>query len=107
MTVPMIRATIIFVVIAATIGGLQAFDEPRMYDTLGRGGSDRQWMTLSLYLYELGFGTQKSLGLAAAVAWILAVLVLAVSALNLLIARRIASPDVPRRERRGRKEVAA
>lgn len=106
-TVPMIRATIIFVVIAATIGGLQAFDEPRMYDTLGRGGSDRQWMTLSLYLYELGFGTQKSLGLAAAVAWILAVLVLAVSALNLLIARRIASPDVPRRERRGRKEVAA
>jgi len=90
-TVPSIRATIIFVVIITTITGLQVFDEPRMYDIRGYGGSDRQWMTLSLYLYELGYGTEKSLGLAAAVTWILFLLILAVSLVNLAITRRITS----------------
>ena len=40
-TVPMLRPTIIFVVITSTIGGLQIFDEPRMFDTAGMGGADR------------------------------------------------------------------
>ena len=34
-TVPQIRATIIFVVITSTIGGLQIFDEVRLFDTSG------------------------------------------------------------------------
>lgn len=105
-TAPTIRATLIFVVIITTITGLQVFDEPRMYDTRGHGGSDRQWMTLSLYLYQLGFGTQKSLGLAAAVTWILFLLILAVSLVNLSITRRIASAETPAAGRRARKERA-
>src|SRR5699024_10621016 len=51
-TVPMLRPTIIFVVITSTIGGLQIFDEPRMFDTGGQGGASRQWMTMTMYLYE-------------------------------------------------------
>ena len=44
-TLPMIRPTMIFVVITSTIGGLQIFAEPRLFDdTSGRnGGRDRQY----------------------------------------------------------------
>src|SRR5699024_5040200 len=41
-TVPMLRPTIIFVVITSTIGGLQIFDEPRMFDTGGQGGRSEE-----------------------------------------------------------------
>ena len=100
-TVPMLRATIIFVVITSTIGGLQIFDEPRMYDTLGLGGADRQWMTMTMYLYELGWGAQKSFGRAAAVAWILFGIIIVIGLVNFLLTQRIASGDAPRRIRKG------
>jgi len=90
-TVPQLRATIIFVVITSTIGGLQIFDEPRMFDPSGMGGADRQWMTLTMYIYELGWGNQKSFGRAAAVAWILFLLIVVIGILNFLITRRISS----------------
>ena len=35
-TIPMLRPTIIFVIITSTIGGLQIFDEPRLFDQNGR-----------------------------------------------------------------------
>lgn len=90
-TVPMLRPTIIFVIITATIGGLQIFDEPRLYDQLGQGGADRQWMTMTMYLYELGWGAQKSFGRASAVAWILFLIIVAIGLINFTITRRIAS----------------
>jgi cellobiose transport system permease protein len=90
-TVPMLRPTIIFVVITSTIGGLQIFDEPRMFDQLGQGGSDRQWMTVTMYLYELGWGAQKSFGRAAAVAWILFLIIVLIGLVNFALTRRIAS----------------
>ena len=90
-TVPMLRATIIFVVITSTIGGLQIFDEPRMFDTTGQGGADRQWMTLTMYIYELGWGAQKSFGRAAAVSWILFLIIIAMGLVNYFITRSIAS----------------
>ncbi len=90
-TVPMLRPTIIFVVITSTIGGLQIFDEPRMFDTTGAGGGDRQWMTMTMYLYELGWGPQISFGKASAVAWLLFLIIVVVGVVNFLITRRIAS----------------
>ena len=90
-TVPMLRPTIIFVVITSTIGGLQIFDEPRMFDTNGQGGSDRQWMTLTMYIYELGWGAQKNFGRAAAVSWLLFLIIVLVGVVNFLITRSIAS----------------
>ncbi|MCC3300362.1 carbohydrate ABC transporter permease [Arthrobacter sp. zg-Y895] len=89
-TVPMLRPTIIFVVITATIGGLQIFDEPRVFDAYGLGGADRQWQTLTMYIWELGWG-QRNLGRASAVAWLLFVIIVLIAALNFLITRRIAS----------------
>ncbi|MCB2175457.1 MAG: sugar ABC transporter permease [Actinomycetales bacterium] len=90
-TVPLLRPTIIFIVITSTIGGLQIFDEPRMYDQYGLGGADRQWMTVTMFLYELGWGAQKSFGRAAAVAWLLFLIIVAVGLINFTITRRIAS----------------
>jgi len=90
-TVPMLRPTIIFVVITSTIGGLQIFDEPRMFDQFGQGGADRQWMTVTMYLYELGWGAQKSFGRAAAVAWILFLIIIVIGLVNFAITRRIST----------------
>ena len=92
-TVPMLRPTIIFVVITSTIGGLQIFDEPRMYDNFGLGGPDREWMTVTMYLYEIGWNTQRNLGRAAAVAWLLFLIIVVFALLNYAITKRIASSD--------------
>ncbi|GGC10862.1 carbohydrate ABC transporter permease [Cellulomonas carbonis] len=101
-TVPMLRPTIIFVVITSTIGGLQIFDEPRMYDQYGRGGADKQWMTITLFLYDLGWGPQKSFGRAAAVAWILFLIIVLIGLVNFAITRRIASAgDIARTKKTG------
>ncbi len=88
-TIPSLRPTIIFVVIVSTIGGLQIFDEPRMFNQTGNGGSDRQWMTMTMYIYELGWGAQKSFGRASAVAWILFLIIIAIGMVNFMITRRI------------------
>ena len=90
-TIPMLRPTVIFVIITSTIGGLQIFDEPRLFDQLGQGGADRQWMTLTMYLYELGWGAQKSFGRASAVAWILFLIIVVIGVINFSITRRIAA----------------
>jgi cellobiose transport system permease protein len=91
-TIPQLRATIIFVVITSTIGGLQIFDEPRMFDQYGQGGADRQWQTLTIYLYQLGWN-QKNFGRAAAVAWLLFLIIVVFAVINFLATRRIASKE--------------
>jgi ABC transporter, permease protein len=92
-TIPMIRPTLIFVVLTSTIGGLQIFDEPRMYDNAGSGGADRQWMTVTMYLYESGWGPQHNFGRAAAVAWLLFLIIVAFALINFLITRLISSTE--------------
>ena len=91
-TVPQLRATIIFVVITSTIGGLQIFDEPRMFDQYGQGGADRQWQTLTIYLYNLGWN-QKNFGRASAVAWLLFLIIVVIAIVNYFVIRRIASRE--------------
>ena len=90
-TIPMLRPTLIFVVITSTIGGLQIFDEPRMFDQVGQGGPSRQWMTATMYIYELGWGNQKSFGRASAVAWILFLIIIVIGLINFSITRKISS----------------
>lgn len=89
-TIPMLRPTMIFVIITSTIGGLQIFDEAKMYDQFGRGGSDGQWQTLTLYLYELGWN-RADFGRASAVAVLLFVLIVLIGLVNFAVSRRIAS----------------
>jgi cellobiose transport system permease protein len=95
-TIPSLKPTLIFVIITSTIGGLQIFDEPRMFDQTGQGGSDRQWMTVTMYLYELGWGAQKSFGRASAVAWILFLIILVIGGINFMLTRRISGTETPK-----------
>ena len=68
-----------------------SFDAIWRFDTSGLGGADRQWMTMTMYLYELGWGPQVSFGKASAVAWLLFLIIVLIGLLNFAITRRIAS----------------
>jgi cellobiose transport system permease protein len=96
-TVPMLRPTIIFTVIISTIGGLQLFTEPYLFQPLKQGatgGSDRQYQTAAMYLYEKAFASgQFKFGYASAIAWCLFLLIAVVSAINFLVVRRIRSAE--------------
>jgi cellobiose transport system permease protein len=107
-TLPSLRPTLIFVIITSTIGGLQIFDEPRMFDNTGQGGAAQQWLTITLYLYNIGWG-DFNFGRAAALAWILFIIILVIGLINLLITRRLVRDEggrgvvTPRRGRKGAK----
>ena len=60
-TMPMLRPTIIFVVIVSTIGGLQLFTEPLLFGGHGNitGGADRQFQTAAMFIYEQGFSLAR------------------------------------------------
>ncbi|HET7808202.1 MAG TPA: sugar ABC transporter permease [Gaiellaceae bacterium] len=96
-TIPLLRPTIIFTVIVSTIGGLQLFTEPYLFQPLKQGstgGSARQYQTVVMYLYEKAFGsTQFDFGYAAAIGWALFLLIAVISLVNFLIVRRIRSAD--------------
>ncbi|WP_210480071.1 carbohydrate ABC transporter permease [Naasia sp. SYSU D00948] len=94
-TIPSIRPTLIFVIITATIGGLQIFAEPRLFDVStagGVGGSDRQFQTTVLYLWEMAFFRQD-FGRASAIAWLLFLLIVGIGLINFLISKQIASAE--------------
>lgn len=87
-TLPMIRPTMIFVIITSTIGGLQIFTEPRLFDdTPNReGGPDHQYMTSTLYIYVKGIEDQFY-GRASAAAWVLFLVIVTIALLNFAITR--------------------
>jgi cellobiose transport system permease protein len=88
-TIPAIRPTIIFTVIISTIGGLQVLAEPLLFGGGGlTGGSDRQFQTLSLYLYEVGFG-RFDFGYASAAAWVMFGIIVIAGLVNYLLTSRL------------------
>jgi cellobiose transport system permease protein len=88
-TVPAIRPTIVFTVIVATIGGMQVLAEPLLFGGGAiSGGSDRQFQTLSLYLYEVGFNRWE-FGYASAAAWVMFALIVVAACVNYLLISRL------------------
>ena len=52
-TVPLLKPTIIFAVIISTIGGLQLFTEPRLFDSgTARAAPTAQSQTVTMYMFE-------------------------------------------------------
>ncbi len=91
-TLPMLRPTIIFVVITSTIGGLQIFTEPKLFSAMpgsDTGGSTGQFQTVTLYLYQSAFDNQR-LGYASAIAWVLFLVIVIAAVGNYFITRRLA-----------------
>ncbi|HEY9439574.1 MAG TPA: sugar ABC transporter permease [Streptomyces sp.] len=88
-TIPSLRPTILFTIVISTIGSMQLFGEPLLLEggTLGvQGGTDHQYQTLSIYLYDYGWHLGH-LGTAAAVAWAMLALLLLIVAVNWLVRR--------------------
>ncbi len=105
-TIPSIRPTMIFVIITATIGGLQIFTEPKLLNASSSipGGAHREYQTAVLYVWDLAFNRQN-FGRAATVAWLLFIIITAVGAFNFWLSRRIASAEGRRASRRTRKRL--
>lgn len=94
-TVPMLRPTIIFVSIVATIGGIQLFTEPLLFGSgvnAIAGGSTGQFQTVAMYLVQQAFTGQR-FGYASTVAWVLFLLIAVFAVINVALLRRIKSVD--------------
>jgi cellobiose transport system permease protein len=87
-TLPQLKNTITFVLVVGTIGGLQVFAEPQQL--AADGGSSKQFLTLTLFLYNQAFVNNKY-GYAAAIGIAITVIVLMISVINFLITRRISN----------------
>ena len=92
-TVPSLRPVIVFTVVTSTIGGLQIFTEPLLVSPTAplTCGPVRQCQTLTLFLYEQGFG-QFQFGYGAAIGVALFVIIIVVASINYLLSTRI-RPD--------------
>ncbi|MEV6615710.1 sugar ABC transporter permease [Streptomyces sp. NPDC051051] len=89
-TLPSLRPTILFTVVVSTIGATQVFGEPLLFDANkgASGGSEHQFQTLGLYLYEQGWVNQH-LGRASAIAWTMFLILIVVGIVNYVISRRL------------------
>jgi ABC-type sugar transport system permease subunit len=76
-TLPGIRPVLVFIVLIGTIGSLQLFEIPYVFfdPPTGPGLSG---MTIVMYLYQQGFEF-GNIGYAAAIGWVLVLMILAVS----------------------------
>ncbi|MFV2104115.1 carbohydrate ABC transporter permease [Micromonospora sp. LOL_024] len=90
-TVPMLKPTLLFVVILSTIGGMQLFTEPLLFANGNIiGGNQREFQTLAMYMYEMGIENLNTAGYGAAVAWAIFMIIVLLSLLNFLLVRRTA-----------------
>ncbi|KXG10285.1 Lactose transport system permease protein LacF [Anoxybacillus sp. P3H1B] len=74
-TVPYLRPVTSFVVIMGLIGTFQLFDQSYIFSA-GSGGPDNSTLTIVLLIYQYAFKTLGTMGYAAALAFILALIIL-------------------------------
>ncbi|MGW2349851.1 carbohydrate ABC transporter permease [Actinacidiphila glaucinigra] len=78
-TVPLLRPTLLYATVITTIGYLNVFEEPFV---MTQGGPDDSTLTVSLDMYREGFNFFH-MGYASAMAYVLFVVILAITALQL------------------------
>jgi cellobiose transport system permease protein len=89
-TVPLIRPTILFTVVLATIGGMQLFTEPLLFDnnlSNATGGSTSQFQTVALLVYKVGW-KDLNLGYAAALSWAIFLIIILFASVNSYLTTR-------------------
>jgi cellobiose transport system permease protein len=90
-TVPMIQPVVIFTVVLSTIGGLQLFTEPMLFELNAQaatGGSNGEWQTIAQLIYKVGW-KDLNLGYAAAMSWALFLIILIIAGINYLLTKRL------------------
>jgi cellobiose transport system permease protein len=70
------------------------------------GGVFRQYQTTVLYLWDMAFN-RGNFGKAAAIAWLLFLIIVVIGILNFLLSRRIASAETRIARRRTRRRLEA
>jgi cellobiose transport system permease protein len=90
-TLPSIRPTMLFVIVTSTIGGLQIFTEPSLFDTnlQHQGGASYQYQTLTMYVVNAANSATDPYPRAAAATWILVLIIIAIALLNFLVTRAV------------------
>ncbi|HEY3413532.1 MAG TPA: sugar ABC transporter permease [Armatimonadota bacterium] len=85
-TIPMLTPTIFFNLIMNTIGAFQAFDQAYILSS-GLGGPSRSLLMYVLLAYNTAFKFLK-IGPAAAMAWVLFFIILALTAINFYVGKK-------------------
>jgi multiple sugar transport system permease protein len=87
-TLPLLRPTMLYVLITSTIASFQVFQEVYLLfaTTQYVGGVLDSALTLVVYLYDRGF-TRFQLGYASSIAWVLFVIIFLVTLINLRAGR--------------------
>jgi len=87
-TLPLLRPTMLFVVVTGTIGAFQVFETVYVlfWDAESIGGLLDSALTNVVYLYDQGF-RQFNLGYASAIAWIMFFIIFALTLINLRLGR--------------------
>ncbi|MGF1721909.1 sugar ABC transporter permease [Vibrio kyushuensis] len=81
-SLPMIRPFIFFAITMTIIGNLQMFEEPFVL-TRGSGGVGQSGLTISMYLYKVGWEWLE-MGTASAISWLLFALIATCTAVQFL-----------------------
>lgn len=92
-TLPLLKPTMLYVMVTSLIGGMQIFDIPRVL-TNGRGAPDNALTTMVLYLYNQAF-RNFNIGYAAAIAYALFIMILVFSIVAFKVINRDDSPRAP------------
>jgi multiple sugar transport system permease protein/raffinose/stachyose/melibiose transport system permease protein len=79
-TIPYLRPITTYVLLTGIIGTFQMFDQAYIFSN-GSGGPNNSTLTLSLMIYQYAFGQMNTMGYAAALAIVLAVIIFAASRL--------------------------
>ena len=88
MTLPMISPTLFFLVITNTIGALQVFDQAfLLFYRDGNSSAPDAALFYGVYLYQQAF-QQFDFGRAAAMAWLLFVIIMAITAVQMRVGNR-------------------
>lgn len=82
MTLPLLKPIILFTTINSTIGTLQLFDETM---NITQGGPANSTITISQYIYNLLFKYQPNFGYAAAVSYVIVVLIVVLSFIQMKV----------------------
>jgi len=82
-TLPLLRPTTVFCLVISVLGAFQIFGQSYVFFSPGSGPA-RSGLTLALYMYQQGFN-QYQIGYGAAIAYLLFLIVLVLTALQFLI----------------------
>lgn len=79
-TIPYLRPITTYVLLTGIIGTFQMFDQAYIFSN-GSGGPNNSTLTLSLMIYQYAFGQMNTMGCAAALAIVLAIIIFITSLL--------------------------